>query len=239
MIEKTLTYEADGKKLVSTLYRKDPTAPAPAIIVFPDIRGLGDHARERAARLAELGYIALAADLHGDAELIPPETVMSVLDGFYAHVAGPLERGRASLAALCGEPGVDPTRIGAMGFCYGGTLALELARSGADLAAVVGFHSALATTIAVEPGGIRAKVLACIGAEDPIVPPDDRARFEEEMRQAKVDWRLHLYGGVLHSFTDWRADLANLPGFAKYDASADRQSWIAMADLFQEVFGPN
>ena len=235
MKTETLNYEAD-MPMVGTLFRPDGAGLAPAILVFSDIMGIGDHSRERAARLAERGYVALAADLHGNGRILPPDQAMEQLERFYQNPDLTCGRGDAALARLCAMPEVDATRIAAMGFCYGGTLSFEMARRGAPLSASIGFHAGLATS---NPNGaalIKGKVLACIGSEDPAVPPEQRAAFEAEMRAAGVDWQLHLYGGVYHTFTDWRCDAFGMPDFARYDAAADRRSWAAMCGLLDEVF---
>ena len=232
----TIAYEADVA-LLGTLYLPDRGVPAPGVIVFPDIFGLGDHAHERAERLAALGYSVLAADLHGGARVLQVDAAMGQLALFRAEPDRPLARGAAAFKRLAEHPSVDAGRIAAIGFCFGGTLALELARSGGALAGVVAFHSGLAT---LNPQGgalIRGKVLACIGSEDPDVPPEQRAAFEAEMRAAGVDWQLHVYGGVYHTFIDWRADARGRPDFARYDASADQRAWAAMAGLLEESLG--
>lgn len=235
MQTETLLYDADVP-MAGTLYRPERTGPCPAVLVFSDIFGPGDHARERASRLAERGYVAFAADLHGSGQILPAEQAMEQLQRFYANPGLTCGRGDAALARLCGLPGVDAARIAAIGFCYGGTLALEMARRGAALSAVVGFHSALATSNPNGAAQIKGKVLACIGSEDPSIPADQRAAFEAEMRAAGVDWQLHLYGGVYHTFTDWRCAAFGLPDFARYDAAADRRSWAAMCALLEQVF---
>ena len=128
----------------------------------------------------------------------------------------------------------DPDRLAAIGYCFGGTMSLELARSGAPLAAVVGFHSGLATPHPEDAANITGKVLVCIGADDPIIPPEQRLGFEDEMRAAGVDWQMHVYGGAVHSFTNPTADGSN-PAI-RYDQHADERSWLAMQGLFAEVF---
>ena len=235
MKKETLTCHADVT-LVNVLYLPDRPGPAPAILVFPDIFGEGEHAHERAARLTELGYAALAVDLHGQQRTLQVDEVMPELEHFYAQPDRPCARGAAALQALVSHPSADAGRIAAIGFCYGGTLALELARRGEPLAAVIGFHSGLSTA---NPGGgslIKGKVLVCVGSEDSSIPAEQRAVFEQEMRSAGVDWQLHLYGGVYHTFTDYRCDALNRPDFARYNAAADRRSWYAMHGLLQEVF---
>jgi dienelactone hydrolase len=122
--------------------------------------------------------------------------------------------GRAGLAILLDQPEVDPARVAAIGYCFGGTMALELARGGADLAVVVGFHSGLGTQRPAQAGAVKAEILVCIGADDPMVPLEQRAAFEQEMRGAEVSWRMNIYGGAVHSFTNPNADLAGIPGVA-------------------------
>ncbi len=177
--------------------------------------------------------MAFALDYHGDGVRLPPEQIGSRL----AELAGdPLRMraiARAGLEALLATDVADPSRVAAIGYCFGGTLSLELARSGADLRAVVGFHSGLSTSRPEDAGNIKGKVLVCIGADDPIIPPDQRLAFEEEMRAGGIDWQLHLYGGAVHSFTNPSADGSN-PAI-KYDKRADERSWGSMHDLFAEV----
>ena len=116
-------------------------------------------------------------------------------------------------------------------------MSLELARSGADIRGVVGFHSGLGTAQPQDAKVIKARILVCIGADDPGVPPEQRAAFEQEMRAGMVDWQLHLYGGVVHSFTNPDAEKLGRPEFARYDAQADARSWASMMTFFSEIFG--
>jgi dienelactone hydrolase len=233
-----LLYEADGLHMSGALFLPTASGKRPGVLVFPEIFGLGDHALDRARRLAELGYAALACDLHGDRTVITDlPTVMQV--------AGPLRedplriraRGEPALAALAARPEVDASQLAAIGFCFGGTMALELARGAADLRAVVAFHAGLATKRPEDAKNIKARVLVCTGADDPGVPLEQRTAFEGEMRAGKVAWEMHLYGGTVHSFTNPEADRMGRPEMARYDARADRLSWAAMDALFGEVFG--
>ncbi|HLQ38905.1 MAG TPA: dienelactone hydrolase family protein, partial [Planctomycetota bacterium] len=146
-------------------------------------------------------------------------------------------RAAAALAVLAAHPHVDRARLAAIGFCFGGTAVLELARSGAALAGVVGFHAGLATSAPEDAKAIRGKVLVCLGADDPVVDAEQRRAFTAEMTTARVDWQLLLFGGVGHSFTNREIDAWQLPGFA-YHKDADRRSWQAMRALFDEVLGP-
>jgi len=147
------------------------------------------------------------------------------------------ELAEAGLGVLLAQDEVDPARVAAIGYCFGGTMALELARSGADLAVAVGFHSGLGTQRPARAGQVKAGILVCIGADDPMVPAEQRLAFEEEMRAAEVDWRLNLYGGAVHSFTNPRAGLSGFPGVA-YHQPTDERSWRAMLDFFDERLGP-
>jgi dienelactone hydrolase len=209
------------------------------VLVFPEAFGLGGHALARAERLAGMGYVALASDLHGDGRLVEDlDEAIGLLQPLYAEPARTQARAAAGLAALAARPEVDPGRIAAIGFCFGGTMALELARSGADIKAVVGFHSGLATAAPrSDAKAIRAKVLVCIGADDPLIPPEQGAGFEAEMRDAGVDWQMHLYGGTVHSFTNEEASKRNKPEAIRYSAEADARSWASMERLFKETLG--
>ena len=129
----------------------------------------------------------------------------------------------------------DPKRMAAIGYCFGGTAVLELARSGADVAGVVSFHGGLSSPTPSDAKNIRAKVLALHGADDPHVSPKEVAAFEDEMRQGGVDWQLIAYGGAVHAFTDWNAGTDNSKG-AAYNERADRRSWEAMKQFFAELF---
>ncbi len=137
---------------------------------------------------------------------------------------------------MLAQPGVDAGRVAAIGYCLGGAAALELARGGADVAAVACFHSSLPVTHPEDNRNIRAKVLIQSGAADPMAPPEIRALFEAQMNAAGVDWRMILYGGVLHAFTVPGAANYGMPGL-RYDRTADERSWRAMLDLFEESIG--
>jgi dienelactone hydrolase len=233
-----IAYEADGRQLLGHL-AVDDTRPGrrPAVLVAHEGPGLDDNAIGRAHRLAELGYIAFALDYHGDGKPLARDAMMERLGPLMGDTGRIRALGRAGLDVLLAQEATDSSRVAAIGFCFGGTLVLELARSGADLNAVVGFHSGLATNRPQDARNITGAVLVCIGTEDPIVPPDQRAAFEQEMRDGGVDWRMNLYGGAAHSFTNERASDMGMPGIA-YDTKADSRSWRAMLDLFEERLGP-
>jgi dienelactone hydrolase len=230
-----IEYFYDGLRLVGHL-AVDETTPGkrPAVLISHDAGGLSAHPKSTARRLAELGYVAFALDYYGDGQPLPPEQIGER----FSQLAGDPGRTRAmaqaGLDVLLASEYADAGRVAAIGYCFGGTMALELAREGADLQAVVGFHSGLSTTQPAEASVITGTVLVCIGADDPIIPPDQRLAFEEEMRAAGVDWRMHLYGGAVHSFTNPGADGSH-PAI-RYDRRADELSWRAMVELFKEVF---
>jgi dienelactone hydrolase len=235
-----VAYESDGGLvMIGHLAVPDDDAGGarPAVLVAHEAPGLDDVHRERADRLAERGYVAFALDAHGDGRFrLDDPRIRQRVDA----ISNDPDRARAiaasALEVLRGQPGVDASRIAAIGYCFGGTLVLELARGGADLRAVVGFHPGLATSRPEDARNITGTVLICVGSEDPHVDRDARAAFEAEMRAGDVDWHMHLYGGVQHSFTHPHADRAGIPGLAYHPTAADR-AWRAMLDLLDEVIG--
>jgi dienelactone hydrolase len=243
MHSEQLTYQADGLTMHSQLFfEAGVSGRRPGILVFPEANGLGEHAISRAKRLAGLGYIALACDLHGNGEtfVMPQqmEQVLALLAPLRENPARIRARAQGGLTALASRPEVDAKHIAAIGFCFGGTMSLELARSGAPIAAAVGFHSGLATAAPGDAHQIKGKVLVCIGADDPAVPAEQRQAFEAEMRAGKVNWQLNVYGGVVHSFTNPAVDAMGRPEMMRYDPQTDARSWAEMQALFKEVFAP-
>jgi dienelactone hydrolase len=228
-------YTTLGASFTGTLADGSGGRSAPGILVVHEGGGLTRHTREQASRLAMLGYVAFAVDLYGETD--------PTLEQAKAHVRrlrtepGLLRaRMRAALDVLAGCPGVDATRLAAVGSCFGGTAALALARDGATLSAVIGFHAGLTPGSPDENRRIRGKVLMCMGAADPVISGADRITFAEAMEAAGIDWQMHVYGGVGHSFTNPDIDALGYPGFA-YDAVAEHRAWRAMRDLLSEVFG--
>jgi dienelactone hydrolase len=234
-----LNYEADGLQMRGHLfYEAAEAGKRPGILVFPEAFGLGEHAKSRAERLAGLGYVALACDLHGGEKVYEDlNEVMGLIGPLREHPEHTRARAQGGLDALLARPEVDPSRIAAIGFCFGGTMALELARAGADLAGVVGFHSGLATISPEDARNIKGKVLVCLGADDPGIDAAQRSAFEQEMRAAEIDWQMQLYGGVVHGFTNPAIDRLGRPDFVRYDARADARSWASMNAFFGEIFG--
>jgi len=184
--------------------------------------------------LAELGYVAFAMDTYTAVEPTLDEAKAAV-KALRSDPALLRLRARTAFSVLKSLPHVDAKRTAAIGFCFGGTTVLELARSGADLACVVGFHAGLAPLAPREESRIACKVLVCMGAKDPIITAEQRSAFAAEMSDAGADWQMILYGGAGHCFTNRWVDASQIAGF-NYDATADARSWSAMRALFDEVF---
>jgi len=208
----------------------------PAIIVAHDWMGVGPNVKEKAEMLAKLGYVAFAADIYGKGVRPANMKEASSLAGKYKDDRK-LMRSRinAALDLIKMHMLVDAKKISAIGYCFGGTVVLELARSGANIAGVVSFHGGLGTPNPADAKNIRGKVLVLHGADDPFVPPAEVKAFEEEMRSAKVDWQMISYGNAVHSFTNPEAGSDNSRG-AAYNEKADRRSWQAMKNFFAEIF---
>ena len=237
MPTRDLYYRCDDVTLRGYLaWTDDATGPRPGVLVFHEGLGLGEFAMERARRLAGLGYVALAADMFGDRRQASNlQEVATLVGGLRAEPEKLRARGRAALATLAALPQVDTNRLAASGFCFGGSVVLELAREGADLKAVVSFHGVLATKMPAPSGRVKASVLVLTGAEDPLAPPDQLAAFEDEMRAGGVrDWQVISYGNTLHGFTNPAAD-GSMMRTALYSAQADRRSWASMRGLLEEV----
>jgi dienelactone hydrolase len=209
----------------------------PGILVVHEAWGLGDHAMERARMLAKLGYVALAADMYGDRRMAADlPAAMELIGELRTDPAKLRARAGAAIAALRAQPNVDGSKLAAIGFCFGGTTVLELARGGADLKGVVSFHGGLQTLAPAEPGAVTPKVLVCTGADDPMIPPAQVVDFENEMRTAGADWQVISYGGTVHSFTNPDAGkTVKLDGIA-YNERTDKRSWAAMRAFFDEIF---
>jgi dienelactone hydrolase len=207
----------------------------PAVLVVHQWKGLTDYEKKRCEMLAKLGYVAFAVDIYGKG--IRPTTVQEAgaQAGKYKSDRALLrQRANAGLAWLRQQERVDGKRIAAIGYCFGGTTVIELARSGADVAGVISFHGGLDSPKPEDGKNIKCKVLALHGADDPFVPEKDLAAFEGEMRAAKVDWQLVQYGGAVHSFTDWNAD-GSMKG-AQYNERADQRSWADLQQFLAELF---
>jgi dienelactone hydrolase len=236
-----IDYRDDAVNLRGYLaYDEKASERRPGVLVFHEGVGLGEFAMARARMLAELGYVALAADMFGERRQARNLQEVARLVGDLRNEPQTIRtRGRAALATLTALPQVDANRMAAIGFCFGGSVALELARDGADLKAVVSFHGVLATKTPAVSGSVKASVLVCTGADDPLAPPEQVNAFEDEMRTAEVrDWQVISYGNTLHGFTNPAAN-GSMMRTALYSEQADRRAWASMRSLFDEVFRDN
>lgn len=236
IVEQPIEYLHEGTTLQGYLYFEDSvSSQRPGVLVVHEWQGLGDYTKSRARQLAQLGYVAFAADMYG-------KGVYGTTHDDAAKLAAPyfkerqLMRGRvrAGYDALIRSPQVDPSRTAAMGYCFGGTAVLELARSGAPLKAVVSFHGVLSTPNPADAAGIRGEVLALTGADDPHVTPDQVQAFMTEMRAAHIVYGLVAYPGAVHSFTVPTAGNDPTTGMA-YNAQADKKAWNEMKELFDRT----
>ena len=211
--------------------------PRPGVLVVQDWTGVGDYVKGRAQQLAELGYVAFCADIYGQGvrPTDPKECAMQA--GKYKGNRPVLrQRVKAGLAQLLKNLLVQKGKVAAIGYCFGGTTVLELARSGADVQGIVSFHGGLGTTTPEDAKNSKAKVLVCHGADDPFVKADEVAAFRDEMAKGKVDYKFIAYPGAVHSFTRPDAGSDNSKG-AAYNAAADKESWATMQAFFAEIFG--
>ncbi len=225
-----LHYEDAGTQLTGHIARPDG-APRAAVLVFPTIMNPTPAVEAKAWELSEAGYLSMLGDFYGkqpanfdEARLFAGE--IRETPELYR------QRLRASLRALAGVEGVEGLPLFIIGFCMGGQAALELAREGAPVEAVVSFHGLLNTDMPAQPGKVSARVLVCHGDADPMVPREQVLKFWQEMDHAGANWHFHSYSGVKHGFTN---PAPNDNPATDYDASADRQSWAAMFSMFEEL----
>jgi dienelactone hydrolase len=204
----------------------------PGILVVHGGAGLDDHAKRRALRLAEAGFLAFACDMYGKGVAGSRERVMARIAELRNAPGNLIRCAEAGLSVLASHPLAD-RRFAAVGYCFGGMTVLEMARSGVELAGVVSIHGSLSTNRAAQPGAVKARVLVCHGALDPHVPMAHVNAFVEEMNAARTDWQLIAYGRAMHGFTHENA--STIPGVA-YDAVADTRSARAMQEFFRELF---
>jgi dienelactone hydrolase len=238
IVTRTVEYQEGGTTLEGFLAYDDAVkGKRPGVLVVHEWNGINDHTRQAARDLAALGYVALAADIYGKG-VRPTDPQASGAEAT-RYRGGDRKNFRARLVAgldqLRKDPRVDASKLGAIGFCFGGTGVIELARSGADVRGVVSFHGGLDSPAPADGKNIKARVLALHGADDPFVKASDLEAFEKEMRDAKVDWQLVKYGGAVHSFTNKGAGDDPSKG-AAYDERAARRSWEAMKQFFAETF---
>jgi dienelactone hydrolase len=229
---------SQGKTALEGYLAWDDTVkgPRPGVLVVHEWTGLGTYVESRAVQLAKLGYVAFCADIYGKGvRPSTPEAAGKTSTIYKNDRTLTRERVEAGLAQLRANPLVDQGRIAAIGYCFGGMVALELARSGANIAGVVVFHGDLSNPTPADDANIKCKVLALQGGDDPFVTQQDVESFESHMRAAGVNWQVNQYGGAVHSYTNPDSGNDKSKGVA-YNAQADRRSWQAMKDFFAEIF---
>jgi len=236
LVKKNIEYSEGDTVLEGYLVYDDAfEGKRPGVVVIHDWMGFGEYGNKRAEMLAQMGYVALAGDIYGKG-VRPKNSDEAGQQAGKFKADRPLLRARvnAALDALKASERVDPAKTAAIGYCFGGTTVLELARSGADVSGVVSFHGGLAAGEA-DNAGIKAKVLVLHGADDPHVPPAEVAAFTQELNKAGADWQMVHYSGAVHSFTKKSAGDDPSTGNA-YHEKADKRSWEAMKSFFAEIF---
>jgi dienelactone hydrolase len=199
MIMKDVEYRSGGQRFVGFLAVDETiTGRRPGLLICHGGAGLDDETKDNARRIAELGYVAYALDVIGDGQVLDESSVTPRVAQLRSDPPRLRAVGLAGLDVLRKQPEVAAGQLAAIGYCFGGLVALELARAGTDLKAVIGFHSRLTSLMPQEPVRIAGKVLVCLGAEDPVIPPAERSAFEDEMNSARVNWQMNIYGGAAH-----------------------------------------
>ncbi|MDI6854454.1 MAG: dienelactone hydrolase family protein [Deltaproteobacteria bacterium] len=236
VVGQTVEYRQNGTLLKGYLAYDDAVkGRRPGVLVVHEFWGLNDFARQRADKLAEMGYTALAVDMYGEGKVTRDRAEATKLAGHVRSTPLMRERAQAGLKVLRKHNLVDPQRLAAIGFCFGGTTVLELAYSGADVKGVVSFHGGLTAPKPEDRKRLKAKILILHGAEDPHVKAEEIKAFQEAMRQAGADWQMIYYGGAVHSFANPEAGRDKSSGVA-YDPKAAARSWQHMQLSLQEIF---
>jgi dienelactone hydrolase len=236
---KTQTVEyKDGDQTLKGFLAYDDAAEGkrPGVVVVPEWWGLNDYPKSRAEQLARLGYVAFAADIYGDGFTTMDPKVAGQKAGEAKKADLLAKRGGLALEQLKKDPRVDPAKTAAIGYCFGGATVLEMARRGQELLGVVSFHGALDTEHPAQSGAVKAKVLACTGDADPLVPREQVEKFEKEMKDAAADLKLIHYPDAKHAFTNPAADKVGMDAIG-YNKAADEKSWNDMLQFFKELFG--
>lgn len=235
---KKITYKDGGVECQGFLAWDDAVAgPRPGVLVVHEWWGLNDYAKQRAEQLAKAGYVAFCPDMYGEGKTVAhPKDAGEMAGKVRADVAGWRKRALAGLAVLQAQPQCDKTRCAAIGYCFGGSTALQLAFAGADLKAVVSFHGALPTPSEAEVKQIKAAILVCHGADDTFIPEKAVKAFRDALDKGGVKYTFVAYPGAVHSFTVPDADKHKIAGM-KYDKTADEDSWKRMLALFAEKLG--
>lgn len=235
IITESVVYEVDGQPYEGYFALNEGFGDnQPIVLLIHDWNGIGDYEKRRTQMLAERGYAAFAADLYGQG-VRPTTTEESRAQSgkLYSDRTAMRERLLAGLAKAQTMPGIDPERVVAMGYCFGGAAVLEMARAGADIDGFVSFHGGLGTPEGQDYSDVQAPILILHGGNDPVAPMAEVAALADELNAAEVPYDMEIYGGVLHSFTVWGAD----GGSSRYAPHADTQSWDALLSFLTRQVG--
>lgn len=236
VMTKTVEYQDGDTVLEGFVAWDSESTGAPGVLIVHQWMGLTDYEKGRCKQLAELGYVAFALDIYGkDNRPANRGEAGKAAGGFKNDRTLYRRRLNLGLEQLRAVAQVDKKRVAAIGYCFGGTGAIELARSGADINGVVSFHGGLDSPTPADGGNIKAKLLICHGADDPFVPAKDIDAMKQEFNTAKVDWQMIYYADAVHSFTQPMAGADKSRG-AAYNERADKRSWVAMRSFFDEIF---
>jgi len=237
VVTKEIVYQDGDATLKGTLAYDDAvTVKRPGVLLFPEWWGHNDYIKRRAIEMAQQGYVAFAADMYGADKLAQTAGEAQALSKpLYENRGMMRRRARTALDVLKQQGNVDKSKIAAIGFCMGGTVALELARTGLGLKGVAAFHAGLQFPEKISKGKVKAEILVLNGAADPMVSFEERDKFIEEMQAADVDLQFIQYGGAQHAFTNPSANKFHIKGVA-YNAKAEKRSFDALHDFFDEIF---
>ncbi len=237
VVTQMIPYDHDGTKMQGYLAYDDASAKKrPGVLVVHEFWGLNDFAKQRTEKLAQMGYVALGADMYGEGKVTQDREEARRLASHIRSTPLMRQRAQAALQVLASQKLVDPKRLAAIGFCFGGTTVLELAYSGAPVLGVASFHGGLTVPKPEDWQNLRAGILILHGADDPHVKPEEIAAFQGAMRQGGADWQMNYYGGAVHSFANPMAGSDKSTGVA-YDPRAASRSWQAMGLFLREIFG--
>ena len=237
IVRETMVYSGPGGPFEGVVaYDDEVTVMRPGVLVVPNVLGQKEADNVQAEKLARLGYVALACDLYGQGKrAVPGPDFALYMNQLNADRALLRERLSASLAALRGMDRVDPAKVAAIGYCFGGKCVLDMARAGLPILGAVSFHGVYDRPDYESVSPITAKLLVCHGWNDPLAPPEALVALGRELTDAGADWQIHAYVGAGHAFTDVDRKEAVIPGVV-YEAKADRRSWQAMANFLDELF---
>ena len=237
VVSETIDYKDGDTKLTGYIYFDDASKEKrPGVLVIHEWWGLNDYAKKRAEMLAEMGYVAFAADMYGDKKVTKhAEDAKGWATQITSNIDAWQRRANRTLEILGKHKLVKSDDMAAIGYCFGGATVMQIAYSGTQLDGVVSFHGSLPVANEAQAKVIKTKVMIAHGYADSFIPKDHVAKFKQALEDANVDWQFHAYGGAHHSFTNERANDYGIDGL-KYNSAADQRSWKSMQEFFKEIF---